>query len=570
MSLLGRQLTIFALPPEQPFDWHRDAASGLEAPRIYGPAIDYRDAGRVGSAKNIWEKGRAHHWPVLALATRQSNGRRFEDELVAQARSWVQDNPFPIGIHWSSALEAGMRLISWVWTERILRGTTAHETLFGQEGILWNEIYWHQWYLARMISGGSSANNHVIGESVGLYLAAKNWPVFRESREWARRSRAIANEAAMAQFFPSGLNAEMGFSYHIYSTELILLAMTEMDRQGESAPEEQWLRMAQAVSMIATLQDAGGNLPRYGDADDAFTLWVEPPGTRREAVLEDLGGRLFGYPSPCQTLGADLIAHGCRVRHIPKAPIPERSFAIEDAGLYILLNRRGSPRELFVICDAGPLGYGRMMAHGHSDALSFTLSVGGHPVLVDPGTGNYHGDPASRLYFRSVQAHNTLSVDKADQAVSRGLFIWQRPYTCNVDGWAPSDAGGLFRASHDGYERLPGRPRHERQLTLNGDLLTVVDQVQGAGEHEVELRFHFHPDCEVRLEGTRLETRGKYGRVRCALDPALEWKLHSGDDVGGWFSPQFGVKIPSLTLVGRVKTKLPFITKAAFEVTNAR
>ena len=42
------------------------------------------------------------------------------------------------------------------------------------------------------------------------------------------------------------------------------------------------------------------------------------------------------------------------------------------------------------MADAGPLGYQTIAAHGHADALSFTLSVGGMEFLVDPGTYAYH------------------------------------------------------------------------------------------------------------------------------------------------------------------------------------
>lgn len=570
-GLLGRRIQVFSLPPEQPFGWTVDARTGLRAPDGFGPRLDYRDAAVVGSAKNVWEKGRHHHWPFLALALRATGDGRFGKELEEQARSWVAECPFPRGIQWASALEAGMRLVSWVWTERLLRGTGTHTALFGPEGILWGEAYWHQWALARWLSGGSSANNHLIGESVGLYLAATAWPVFRESIQWRAKARRVVLEDALGQFFPSGLNREMGFSYHLYSAELILLALTEMHRAGEAVPRPAWEAMARAAALVPALRDAGGNLPAYGDSDDAFTLWVEPAGRRREAFLLGLAGRLFGGAKE-PSIGAEVVCHGLAPVGVPPAAVATQdgSLAIEDAGVYVLARGRGTPRERFVLADAGPLGYGRMLAHGHSDALAFTLSVGGHPVLVDPGTGDYHGDKALRLYLRSVAAHNTVSLDGQDQAVSRGLFIWHHPYDAKATKWEVAKDHVAWEGEHDGYARLPGKPIHRRSLRLDDAALSVEDQLSGGGEHALETRFHFHPDCKVSLEEGAAVAKGAFGSCRLSLDPRLDWSLLRGEPGGGWFSPSFGAKVPTTTLAGRARVTLPFITKLRLEVADAR
>ena len=51
--------------------------------------------------------------------------------------------------------------------------------------------------------------------------------------------------------------------------------------------------------------------------------------------------------------------------------------------------------------------------HGHADALSLVLNVGGTEILKDPGTCVYNGSPEWRDFFRSTHAHNTIVVDDA-------------------------------------------------------------------------------------------------------------------------------------------------------------
>src|SRR5690606_20444630 len=67
-----------------------------------------------------------------------------------------------------------------------------------------------------------------------------------------------------------------------------------------------------------------------------------------------------------------------------------RSRAFAETGLYLLQSgHAGEDDRISVTFDCGPLGLGSIAAHGHADALSVTLRVGGHDLLVDPGTYDY-------------------------------------------------------------------------------------------------------------------------------------------------------------------------------------
>ena len=76
--------------------------------------------------------------------------------------------------------------------------------------------------------------------------------------------------------------------------------------------------------------------------------------------------------------------------------------AFREGGYYIL--RRGTQREdeIVVVFDCGPLGYLSTAAHGHADALSFTLSAYGLEFLIDPGHCLLFVDDMWRDYFRGT------------------------------------------------------------------------------------------------------------------------------------------------------------------------
>jgi uncharacterized heparinase superfamily protein len=215
------------------------------------------------------------------------------------------------------------------------------------------------------------------------------------------------------------------------------------------------------------------------------------------------------------------------------------------------------PGEVFCLCDAGPLGFLSIAAHGHADALSFTLSVGGRPVIVDAGTYVYHADKAWRDYFRGTPAHNTITIDGVDQSQSGGIFLWTLKAVTRVLEWKPSEAGGRLVAQHDGYTRLPGQPLHRRSIELTDRRLLIADEVDGQGTHDIEWRLHFHPDCTVSLNAGRCLVDCGGGRIELTLDATLQWRIESGGIRAGWFSPAFNVKTPCPTLIGSTTASLP-------------
>lgn len=584
---------------ETPLEWHLDPQTGTRAPREFGPDLDYRDPSRVGNVKNVWEKNRHHHLTVLAAAYALTGNERFAAEVGNQLTSWLRENPVMEGVNWTSPLEMGIRLLAWVWIERLLRESDEHGRLFGPEGVLWPSIYWQQRIIDRMRARGSSANNHLIGEMAALFISATVWPCYEESEQWRREARRRLERELARQTFPSGLNREQAFGYHLFTLEFFLLAGLEGHRYRRPFSSGYEERVSRMLEVIPRLMDVGGNLPRYGDDDEGMALQLRPRRGSRLAWLLRLGrhwpgARIAEPPTDDGMLAVSLLGIGdhsetedlygesprrsgaAPVRESPDGPAGDDlsraqardvrsshgSEAFPDAGLYALVDRRGSSDELFCLADAGPLGYLSLAAHGHADALSFTLSVGGVRILVDAGTYAYHAEPEWREYFRGTGAHNTVVVDGADQSESGGLFLWTRKATTRVLAWEEHEEGATLEAEHDGYRRLPGEVVHRRRFSLTRRELRIRDDLEGRGRHRLEWRLHFAPECTVELEEKkcRVEREGRVVTLR--LDPAPEWGLVRGGANGGWYSPGFNLKVPTATLLGTLRTELPSVLES--------
>ena len=98
-------------------DWFFDPVTGRRAPQFdYCFNVNHRSEDVTGNVKQIWELSRMHHVTVLAAAFALSGDERYAERAASHLRSWWAQNPFLSGVHWTSGIETGLRLISWVWT----------------------------------------------------------------------------------------------------------------------------------------------------------------------------------------------------------------------------------------------------------------------------------------------------------------------------------------------------------------------------------------------------------------------------------------------------------------------
>jgi hypothetical protein len=552
---------------EPRIDWHFDPLSGHRMPRIFCYDIDHRNEA-AGDSKIIWEKSRHHHLTVLAAAYALTKKEDYAEEAKHQILDWIAENPFLIGINWGHPLELGIRLISWTWIERLLRGSAHYEAIFGDSSPVWLCIGQHQEVISRAYSRGSSANNHLIGEMAGLFIASVAFPIFRSSRRWANLARKLLEREAVRQTYPSGINCELAFGYQLFVLEFLLLSLFEAERAEISfSAEFRWI-LGKMIESIPLLTDSGGNLPRYGDSDDGMALQLQPHEAVRTGWLYQLAAILLGIRNFGEDrLSLPIILMGA-AKSLPlhdNRPLPEYS-VFADAGLYVMSVNRGLPSELFVLADAGPLGFGSIAAHGHADALSFVLSVGGKPIFVDPGTFSYYTDRATRDYFRGSRAHNTLTIDNRDQSRPSGRFLWSAAAKTTVTQWQEDpETGAELTARHSGYAGQLG-VIHCRTFSLERRTFCLRDMLTGSGDHLVSLGFHFAPECRIEIAGRRCIIRRAGATLCMTIDDSLEISVHRADPEGGWYSPRFGIKVEACTIFALARLTLPVTLTTIIEV----
>jgi hypothetical protein len=545
--------------------WNRDPKSGVEAPPAFGKTIDYRDPRQVGDIKYLWELNRHGHLVTLAQAYALGGGPEPALALRAQLESWLDQCPFRIGPNWSSALEVAFRLLHWAAAWQLLGGLQS--PLFAGDGAAFRDrwlrsVHQHARFVRGFLSLHSSANNHLVGEAAGLQVAGLTWPHWRESRRWAADGMAILARETLRQNAPDGVNREQAVSYQQFVLDLLLVAIAAGRANGLSFPPAVLARIEAMLEYLACIMDARGHVPMIGDSDDVALLPLAPAqGFCRYRSVLAAGALLFGRGDFLHKAGG--IDHRTRclygtlaMRAPPECAAPPARRAFPDGGQYVLGGDFESGREIRLVADAGPLGYLGIAAHGHADALSFTLSVGGLEMLVDPGTYAYHAEPGWRGYFRGTSAHNTLCVDGLDQSEPGGNFLWLRKAQAECLAWRSETHTDLLEAAHDGYLRLADPVLHRRRLRLDRRTrhIGIEDELQTSGAHEVELFFHCDERCVLERQGDGFLLRRNGVRLFLRPPPG-ECRVVQGGTrpVLGWVSRRFGEKTPSPTIAWRAR-----------------
>ena len=102
-------------------DWFYDPVTGhRSAPDRYAFRINHRSEGQAGNVKQVWEISRLQHLTLLATAWFLTHDEAYARRVADQLCSWYRENPFLSGVHWTSGIEVGIRLISLAWIRRLL------------------------------------------------------------------------------------------------------------------------------------------------------------------------------------------------------------------------------------------------------------------------------------------------------------------------------------------------------------------------------------------------------------------------------------------------------------------
>jgi hypothetical protein len=540
-------------------NWHEDIKLGEVFKLCFNRKINIRENPNL-SAKLVWEINRLQFLPAICMNFIAKKSRSELDLFMQINKSWSDQNPYLMGINWYSNIEINLRLITWVICWEIL---DADKLLF--EDIIFKEFIYNDWlplikkhciYSYNNPSKYSSANNHLISEYAGLFIASSKWE-FKESKKWIRYAHNGLENEITKQHSKEGVNKEEAAEYIQFITDFFLLAYVVGEKTANPFSDQYKQQLYKILCYIYDFLDCNGNFPKYGDEDDGkcFGLDYDEEFNNFKSLLTS-GAIIFKDPIlKSRSNGFDVKNHflfgepGKKVyESIPEINYFGSSKYYEDEGHFIF-RKNENGNEIYLHFDAAPLGFLSIAAHGHADALSFTLNVDGQPIFVDPGTYTYHTEPAWRSYFIGTLAHNTIRINQHDQAVNGGPTLWTKHYKSSVIDLDLNDDNNRVKATHNGY--VKDGAQHIREILFDRlkNEFQILDTIVVKKNRKtiVEIPFHTHPDVSITQQSANcyLISKDSVRKTELFVDEKLNPVVIKGQmepQILGWYSSSFAKK----------------------------
>lgn len=424
---------------------------------------------------------------------------------VAMVGAFHARNPVGSRPAWTSAMEAGLRAIRLIHVAALLAQAGASRAAVGLEPVACALADHEAFLRSRTDWRLHFTGNHHLVALAGTFVLMAHLPATPARRRDARRAWRLFWRELRREIGSDGLHFESSTGYHLLAAETAAHVALAGARLGFERTGRADACLAACARATSALMRPDGTLAPIGDCDDGAFLDLSPGreapmplDARPAAALLALvtGDRACAARSLDDRRALEAIAWMAgragldRLAELRGGGLP-RAACMPQGGMAVLA--ADSAPLAHVTVSATPAGRAGTGGHGHDDAGSYDFWLGG-PLVADRGTGAYARDPGLRRRLRSVLGHAVVAVDGRDQnPPGRGIFRRRARSNPLMTGFS-EEGGGVVVIGHHGYCVSPGSVTVLRQIALSGaGALDALDEVEGAGEHDVVLRLPWAP-----------------------------------------------------------------------------
>ncbi len=545
---LARQVQLLGSAPTTlgtPINWHQDFKSGFSWPPGFFRRLSLARRDDASDVKVPWELSRLQ-WLIPAgqaylLDADEAHARAARSVLT----EWIESNPYAMSVNWGCAMEAALRLLSWIWLFRAFHASEAWSDAAFRSRFL-RGLYLHADFTERFIELSDVNGNHYTADAAGLVCAGLFFGTGADPRRWQHLGWEILTTELPRQVFEDGVDFEASCAYHRLVLELFLIPALCRRNLGLPVPASYREGLLSMARFVAAYTRPDGSAPLWGDADDSRALPLGGQDVNDHRYLLGLVGAAFDAPDLVAAFSGPraevlwLLGPEAAARLPDRAsPPPRPSTAFPTGGVYVM---RNATDHVFVDC--GPVGLAGRGGHGHNDCLAFEAYLADRWLVADCGTFTYTADFAARNRFRATRAHNTPQLNGAE--INRLLDpdqLWElrddaRPLVRRFEAGAERD---VFVGAHSGYRRADPALTPVRTLILHHarHALVIHDAVEGHGAHRVEIPIHLAPGVSAAVVATgRLRLMAAGVEFVLAWESSGVWKLELGL---AQVSPSYGV-----------------------------
>ncbi len=446
-----------------------------------------------GDIKYVWEKARFSFLYMIMrhdLANLDDNS----DFVWGQILSWINNNIYNCGPHFTCSQEISIRTLNWIYALYFYRRKkTLTEDIFCD---IINSIYWQTKHVFknRLYSAIAVRNNHAITEALCLFTVGLLFPWFPESKKWLKTGMELIIQEGLYQIYADGSYIQHSFNYQRVVIQLYSWAFALARVNGLSFPSELIERLKKAINFIDWFIDPeNGYVPNWGANDSALFFPFNNCDLRDfrpqiNALQKILTGNYLYYDKEMtedscwfinrhdNTCGSDAHndLNGCR------------SF---DIGGYYAFRTGNS--KTFIRCTRfrnRPF---------HADNLHVDIWYDHKNIIRDAGTFKYNADPDQLRFFCGTAGHNTIMIDGKDQMEKGDRFIWYK--------WSEAVSAAVidentkfyrFEGCIRAFRHLNEKVFHTRIIRIHKKVpfWIIQDRISGANGHNFSQLWNISDD----------------------------------------------------------------------------
>ncbi len=471
------------------------------------------EQGYYPDIKVPWELSRLQHIFIIgyayqrAIASNDSERiTQYSDTFVKHMTSWIDENPYLLGVNWVCPMEVAIRAVNMIWGFHFFKNHPEISMDFWKKIVC--SLYDHAHYLDYNRETSDKPNNHYLADLVGgFYLSV----FFKDLSPVFNQKQSIVLDTIWAQIaqqvHPDGTSYEGSTNYHRLVTEMLVHVSLMCQLQGTTIPTTIGPTLRTMKAFLQDCTDLGGNLAQIGDNDSGKFV----TGLR---INPNTQPRLISYRYAGITI---MNTHGWHVtfRH----PTFDKH---------------------------QPTG------HFHADELSITASIDGKPLLVDPGSYLYTSNKHWRNQYRSSYAHNSFFVPAFEQEPKDLFTLPRQPYnhepTVTIEGKTV-----IICDRHLKYNNR-GLIAHRRLIfDTFKETLELHDWWQPSDNHQNVFNKPNSHNCVWNLHWATdlsLYQNESHAWIICRKNKPIAHLTStlSFTKCDGFFSPSYGIQEPAITL----------------------
>jgi len=458
-EILEKQICLF-----QNFSWHQDFKAVdkkvawqndfyQDISLTNNTANKIKPGDYLPDAKTPWELSRFQQIFALGMAYKNAikindieSATKYSQTFFRLVNSWLNQNPFSIGINWLCPMEVGIRAINLIWGIYFFKDEKDIENHFWTR--LQNSLHQHAIYLEYNWETSDKPNNHYISDLIGYFYLCT---LFKQNKKIEKKLHQCKHwllDQFNHQINLDGSSYEGSTYYHRLVSEMFLHFKIMCDIQKIQLPKSFDDKFEKCLQFLDACTIKPDSLVQIGDNDS----------------------------------GKILVGMFCQQSQTFTNLTSQRFY---DFGLTVIKCNKPNVHLTF---RTPPPNAKQPSGHVHNDFLSITLSLDDEPVLVDPGSYLYTSNSWWRNTLRSATSHNAFYLKETHKSLAHNetaMFsdLFQNPVLKTIENTEYAENSDLsnIHTSCSITQKLNNNQKLSQTRSLNFDvnknILEIFDSI---------------------------------------------------------------------------------------------